>query len=197
MKRKFLLCAAALMLLAGVAAAQSLADVARQTRKQNAKKPAPKVFTNDNLPLNAPISVTGQPPAPDQESAPSSNGGDQATTPDKAGKDAKADADKKTYAEKRDAAMKEWKQKFADQKQQIALLEREINVMQGEYRLRAAAYYADAGNALRNQAEWAKEDRDYRTRLDAKQKQLDQAKQKLDDMQEAARKAGMPSSVSD
>lgn len=197
MKRKFLLCAAALMLLAGVAAAQSVADVARQTRKEHAHKPAPKVFTNDNLPLNAPISVTGQPPAPDQQSAQAGDSGTQAAAGDNAGKDTKPDADKKTYAEKRDAAMKEWKQKFAQQKQQIALLEREINVLQGEYRLRAAAYYADAGNALRNQAEWAKEDRDYRARLDAKQKQLDQAKQKLEDMQEAARKAGMPNSVAD
>jgi hypothetical protein len=76
-------------------------------------------------------------------------------------------------------------------------LERELNLLQGEYRLRAAAYYADAGNALRNQADWAKQDRDYHARLDAKQKQLDEAKQKLGDMQEAARKAGMPNSIAE
>ncbi|HEV2114733.1 MAG TPA: hypothetical protein VGR48_01830, partial [Terriglobales bacterium] len=109
----------------------------------------------------------------------------------------KPDADKKTYAEKRDAAIQQWKQRFADQKQQISLLEREIDVMQREYRLRAAAYYADAGNALRNQADWAKQDREYREKLDAKQKHLDEAKQKLENMQEQARREGMPGSVAD
>lgn len=191
MKRRIQLCAMAVILLAGVAGAQSLADVARQTRKQNAKKPAAKLYTNDNLPTNAAISVTGQPPAPDQDSAASATG-------DKNAKDKQqSDAEKKSYAEQRDAAIKQWKQRFADQKQQISLLEREYNVLQGEYRLRAAAYYADAGNALRNQADWAKQDRDYRARLDSKQKALDKAKQKLDDMKEEARKAGMPSSVAD
>ena len=204
MKRTFYLCSVAVILLAAVAAAQSVADVARQTRKQNAKKPAAKVFTNDDLPTNAPISVTGQPPA-DADSAKPADNGDNTATSDKtdaakadADKDKpKTDEDKKTFAEKRDASIQQWKQRFAAQKEQISLLEREIDVMQREYRLRAAAYYADAGNALRNQAPWAQQDRDYREKLDLKQKKLDEAKQKLQDMQEQARREGMPSSVSD
>src|SRR6185437_2340290 len=202
MKRTFYLCSVAVILLAGVTAAQSVADAARQTRKQNANKPAAKVFTNDDLPTNAPISVTGQPPADDQDSAKPGDGGDAATADnaDKADVDkAKADADKdkpktdegkKTFAEKRDAAIQQWKQRFANQKQQISLLEREIDVMQREYRLRAAAYYADAGNALRNQAPWAQQERDYREKLDLN-------KQKLEDMQDQARREGVPSSVAD
>ena len=204
MKRTFYLCSVAVILLAAVAAAQSVADVARQTRKQNAKKPAAKVFTNDDLPTNAPISVTGQPPA-DADSAKPADTGDNTATAGKtdaakadADKDKpKTDEDKKTFAEKRDASIQQWKQRFAAQKEQISLLEREIDVMQREYRLRAAAYYADAGNALRNQAPWAQQDRDYREKLDLKQKKLDEAKQKLQDMQEQARREGMPSSVSD
>jgi hypothetical protein len=193
--------AAAVILLAAAAGAQSLADVARQTRKQNAKKPAAKVFTNDNLPVTTNISVTGQTAAAGEAKA--AEDGVDAATGDQPGKTTaaadkqKSDDDNKTYAQKRDQAMQQWKKRFADQKQQIALLEREINVMQGEYRLRAAAYYADAGNALRNQADWAKQDREYRARLDTKQKQLEEAKQKLDDMQEEARKAGMPGSVAE
>ena len=198
------------MLLAGVAAAQSVADAARQTRKQNAKKPAAKVYTNDNLPTNATISVTGQPAQSDEDSGKAAENsdntandgtaaGEDKTAPgDKSAADKqKPDADKKTYAEKRDAAIQQWKQRFVDQKQQISLLEREIDVMQREYRLRAAAYYADAGNALRNQADWAKQDREYREKLDAKQKHLDEAKQKLENMQEQARREGMPGSVAD
>ncbi|HKW68176.1 MAG TPA: hypothetical protein VJP04_12865 [Terriglobales bacterium] len=206
MKRTFYLCSVAVILLAGVAAAQSVADAARQTRKQNANKPAAKVFTNDDLPTNAPISVTGQPPATDEDGAKTADGGDSAnagkTDADKAKADAdkdkpKSDEDKKTFAEKRDAAIQQWKQRFAAQKQQISLLEREIDVMQREYRLRAAAYYADAGNALRNQAPWAQQERDYREKLDLKQKKLVEAKQKLEDMQDQARREGMPSSVAD
>jgi hypothetical protein len=205
MKRTFYLCSVAVVVLAGVAAAQSVADVARQTRKQNAKKPAAKVFTNDDLPTNAPISVTGQPPASDEDSAkPADGGGDDANADktDAAKADAdkdkpKTDEDKKTFAEKRDAALQQWKQRFAAQKEQISLLEREMDVMQREYRLRAAAYYADAGNALRNQAPWAQQERDYREKLDLKQKKLDEAKQKLEDMQDQARREGMPSSVAD
>lgn len=203
MKRAFYLCMVAVILLAGAAAAQSVADVARQTRKQNAKKPAAKLFTNDNLPTNAPISVTGQPPAVDEDSnKPPDNGddaakGESAAAGDKTAADKQKSDDKKTMAEKRDAAIQQWKARFADQKQQMSLLEREIDVMQREYRLRAAAYYADAGNALRNQADWAKQDREYRAQLDTKQKKLDEAKQKLEDMQEQARREGMPSSVAD
>lgn len=202
MKRMFHLGTIAVILLATVAGAQSLADVARKTRKQNANKTPAKVFTNDNLPVTAHISVTGQPPSSDEDGGKPGDGGDKATQPandgDKAAKDQpKADADTKTATEKRDQAMQQWKKHFAEQQQQISLLEREISVLQGEYRLRAAAYYADAGNSLRNQADWAKQDRDYRAKLDAKQKQLDEAKQKLSNMQEESRKAGMPSSVAD
>jgi hypothetical protein len=210
MKRTLHLCTVVVILLAGIAAAQSVADVARQTRKQNAKKPAAKVYTNDNLPTKATISVAGQPANSDEESGKAADNsvstatddnaaaGDKTAATDKAAGDKqKPDEDKKTYAEKRDAALQQWKQRFTDQKQQISLLEREIDVMQREYRLRAAAYYADAGNALRNQADWAKQDREYREKLDAKQKQLDEVKQKLGDMQEQARREGMPGSVSE
>jgi hypothetical protein len=61
--------------------------------------------------------------------------------------------------------------------------------------LRAAAFYADAGNRLRNEAAWDQEDAKYKQQIADKQKALDEAKQKLDDTQEDARKAGMPSSV--
>ena len=196
MKRTYHLCMVAVILLAAVAGAQSLADVARQTRKQNAHKPPAKVFTNDNLPTNAPISVTGQPPAPEEDSAKAADSGDTTAGADKSAP-GKPKADQQTLAEKRDAAIQQWKGRFAAQKQQISLLEREIDVMQREYRLRAAAYYADAGNALRNQADWAKQDREYRAQLEAKQKKLDEAKQKLESMQEEARRAGMPASVAD
>jgi hypothetical protein len=50
--------------------------------------------------------------------------------------------------------------------------------------------YADAGNRMRNSAEWDKEDTQYKQQIADKQKALDDAKTKLDDIEESARKAG-------
>jgi hypothetical protein len=68
-------------------------------------------------------------------------------------------------------------------------------VLQKEYQLRAAAMYADAGNRMRNAAQWDKEDADYKQKIADKQKAMDDAKQKLDQMQEEARKAGVPAAM--
>jgi len=57
--------------------------------------------------------------------------------------------------------------------------------------------YADAGNRIRNSAQWDKEDADYKQKIADKQKAVDDAKQKLDDMKEEARKAGVPSAMVD
>ena len=72
---------------------------------------------------------------------------------------------------------------------------RELDVTQREYQLRAAAMYADAGNRLRNSVQWDKEEATYKQQLADKQKALDEAKQKLEDMKEEAVKAGIPSSM--
>jgi len=76
-------------------------------------------------------------------------------------------------------------------------LTRELDVLQREYQIRAAAMYADVGNRLRNSAAWDKQDADYKQQIADKQKALDDAKQKLDDMDEQARKAGVPNSMRD
>src|SRR5579864_1466350 len=97
----------------------------------------------------------------------------------------------------RQAAIKQWEDKLTAEKGQIDLLARELNVLQREYQIRAAAMYADAGNRIRNQADWDKQDADYKQQIADKQKALDDAKQQLDDLQEQARKAGAPPSVSE
>jgi len=75
------------------------------------------------------------------------------------------------------------------------LLSRELDVEQREYKLRAAEFYGDAGDRMRNQAAWDKEDAEYKEKIADKQKAFDDAKQMLGDMQEEARKAGVPTSV--
>ena len=192
----------------------SLGDYARQVRKDpGTASSKPKVFDNDNLPKVDKLSVIGQTPAT-TTSANAKAASDSATPaaedgktpPDSKASDAKAGADAKapsTSATKapedpaaKQAAAKQWADKIASQKEQIDLLARELDVTQREYQIRAAAMYADAGNRMRNSADWDKQDAQYKQQIADKQKTLDDAKQKLDDLQEEARKAGAPPSVS-
>jgi len=48
---------------------------------------------------------------------------------------------------------------------------------------------------MRNAAQWDKEDADYKQKIADKQKALEDAKQQLDNMQEEARKAGVPAAM--
>jgi hypothetical protein len=169
---------------------QSLGDYARTVRKEK-KQAAVKQFDNENLPVDDKLSVVGgAPTAGDQQSAPgveptagaSADGKPAAIQPGESGEDRQ-----KTY----DA----WKDKIAGQKAKMDLAARELDVQQREYQLRAAAMYADAGNRLRNSGDWDKEDADYKKKIEEKKKAADEAKEQLENMQEDARKAGVPSSV--
>jgi hypothetical protein len=168
---------------------EPLGDYARQVRKEKEKEkpvPAARSFDNDNLPRNESLSIVGA--APEQSADQSSQG--QAADSQAGDEDKSAEASNAA----KEKANDEWKDKIAAQKQQIDLLSRDLDVTQREYRLRAAAFYADAGNRLRNQGTWDKEDANYKQQIAQKQKALDDAKKALDDMQEQARKAGVPSS---
>ncbi|MFZ0277129.1 MAG: hypothetical protein WA254_00640 [Candidatus Sulfotelmatobacter sp.] len=165
-------------------AQSSLGDYARKIRKDpGTAKAKPKVFDNDNLPTDDKLSVIGEKSA-ENAGAP----GD-----DKSAAGANADDDQA----KKQAAWKSWQTKLGAQKDQIDLASRELDVLQREYQLRAAEMYADAGNRLRNSAQWDKQDADYKQKIADKQKAVEDAKSKLTDMQEEARKAGVPSAMVD
>jgi hypothetical protein len=163
----------------------SLGDYARKIRKDAGVKEKPKVYDNDNLPTGDKLSIVG--PKPDSTA-------DNKTSEDKTSD--KTDA-AKTEDEAKKAQWKEWQGKLTTQKDQIDLDSRELDVLQREYELRAAAMYGDAGNRLRNEGQWDKEDADYKQKIADKQKAVDDAKAKLSDMQEDARKAGVPSNMID
>jgi hypothetical protein len=181
-------------MLVGVSGGQSepLGDYARSIRKEEKAPASAKKYDNDNLPSSDSISVVGNAtdsvgpedanPAPDTAAVKPEDG---ATTPAPAAQD----ATKKT--DPNDA----WKQKIADQQGKVDLLSRELDVTQREYRLRAAAFYADAGNRLRGSAAWDKEDAGYKQQIAQKQKAVDDAKKALDDLKEQARKAGVPAKL--
>lgn len=183
------------------ASSPSLGEYARQIRKDPGGTGKAKVFDNDNLPHQDKLSIVGKPveqpqenaaPA-DRESPPATNatGGEAKPAQPASSNNPPANEGDK------EAAAKQWNDKLATQQSQIDLLTRELDVATKEYQLKAAAMYADAGNRLRNSSDWDKQDAQYKQQIADKQKALDDAKQKMDDMQEDARKAGVPSSVRD
>ena len=192
--------------------AAPLGDYARQVRKQKDRQaPAGKKFDNDNLPAADKLSVVGQAPADNADPNAPATGGEAATTPNGEAKaaDGATTGDSGTAkttspAEKKPAddeavqkqkMYKEWQTKIQTQQGQIDTLARELDLTNREYRLRAAAFYADAGNRLRNSGTWDKEDAQFKDQIADKQKKLEDAKKQLEDLQEQARKAGVPSSL--
>jgi hypothetical protein len=208
MKRMTWITIAAVVLAGSLATAQSLGDAARAVRKDKDKgtqAPASRHFDNDNLPQSDHLSVVG---AQSDASAAATQTADAsapaqaattqpaaATSNDSAAAAPAAAKDPKADAENRDRINQEWKKKIESAKQNIDSLTHELDITEREYRLKAVAMYSDAGNRLRNSAEWDKEDAQYKEQIEAKQKALDQAKQNLEEMQEQARKAGVPSSM--
>lgn len=169
----------AIVLTCAVAAgAQSLGDVARQ-QKNTPKPKATKVYTDENLPSTPKV-------APDdtKSAAPTTT-----AAPDGAKQDTKKDSQAGTDDPKqRDEA---YKSKIVLAKAKVADVEHEVELMQREYKLRSAVFYADAGNRLRDDKKWADDDRRYKTDLAARQQDLQELKDKLNALREEAHKAGV------
>lgn len=188
-----------LVSLAG-AQSQPLGDYARTVRKDE-KHPSAKKYDNDNLPTSDNISIVGNATettaSGDANPAAASSAEDTVKPED--GSTASApqaqDATKKAGTSDVQKANDEWKQKISGQQGKVDLLSRELDVTQREYRLRAAAFYADAGNRLRGSGTWDKEDAQYKQQIAQRQKAVDDAKKSLDDLKEQARKAGVPSKM--
>lgn len=175
---------------------QPLGDYARKVHKDtDGAKAKPKVFDNDNIPRDDKLSVVGQQPS-DGSGAAAADSSDKSAageTKDAAKPAAPADDEQA----KKQAEWKSWQEKLAGQKEQNDLASRELDVLQREYQLRAAEMYADVGNRLRNSAQWDKQESEYKQKIADKQKAIDEGKQKLEEMQEDARKAGVPASMID
>jgi hypothetical protein len=205
-KMSGLILAVIVLMLVGTGVSQSLADAAKAVRQQ--KKPATKVYTEDDLPSvpaskmaeesHAATAANAEAAKENPAAENSATGGDANKTDDASASDKKDENAAKEQAAKdkegAETAAKEWKSKVDGQEQEIKALEKEVDLMQRENKLRQATYYGDAGNQLRDQKKWADDQRQYETDLAAKQKAIAEAKEKLDDTREQARKSGVPSS---
>src|SRR4029077_9046237 len=94
--------------------------------------------------------------------------------------------------EDRQKLIDDWKSKIEAQKNSIAQLQRELDLSARENKLRAAAYYGDAGTRLRDSQKYAEDDKKYQAEAADKQKAIAAAQQALDKMRDDARRAGVP-----
>jgi hypothetical protein len=171
-------------LLATAAAAQSLGEYARQQRAQKPPTPATvRVYTNDNLPGSGSVSEAGQSAASSSAaSAKAAEKGEQQKDEDRSKLEA------------------EWRKRFAEQKDHIAMLERELKLPRVENNMKLTALYSglyDPKVAQNPAHTVAEEDTKYKSELEEKKKALEEAKQKLEDMKDELRRAGLPASWAD
>lgn len=190
--KRVLFAVATLMIVAGSATlamsqSQPLGDYARAVKKAKAgSAKSSKTYDNDTMPDKGTVNVVGAPSvASDTQDAAVA---DSAKEPEmKAGQS----------TEDREKAQSEWKQKIDDQKGKVDLLSRELDVLQRERQVKQADFYSSTARAVQNARGFDEEDAKYKQQIADKQKALDDAKSKLSEMQEGARKAGVPSSQRD
>jgi hypothetical protein len=175
-------------------AQQSLADAARQAQADKKAAPAKHVYTNDDIvtPAEAAAEKATRTGAAVSGNAAGKPAADAKTDADKSGD--KDNADKKDTKEDAAKVAADFKQKIADQQKAIADMEHEINIMDREHQIKIAEYYADAGTQLRNSAQWFQGEKQFQDDSESKKKALGDAKAKLDELNEQARKAGVPGS---
>jgi predicted RNase H-like nuclease (RuvC/YqgF family) len=164
------------LLMSSAAYGQSLGDIARENReKQNAENASaaqPKVITNANLPKDP---DANQEPAEAQSEASASS----------------AAADHRS-AEQRLAeqhAADQWKRQILAQKNKMATLQARIDQLNASIR--------SAGGSVQYEGPYNRHQAQQLQRVAQIQLQLDEQKMKLDQMQEAARHAGMHTAVYD
>jgi hypothetical protein len=201
---------------------QALGDYARAVKKTKnppaTSSTAKTVYDNDNMPKTTSISVVGDASqsssddnkeakiADDQDKGNNPDDQDKTKNPDEAAKQDDKSADKSAKkddpklkagqsAEERQKALDAWKDKLSGQQDKISLLSRELDVLQREHQLKAAEFYADTARRTQNPNGFAEEDAKSKQQIADKQKQLDDAKSKLTSLQDEARKAGAPNSI--
>jgi chromosome segregation ATPase len=185
---------AILILFAAAATAQqSLGDAARAARTQKPRTATNKpTITNESLSMMGGKMTTAT--VSGGASAADSAKPSDATKPADAAAGAAKPADDKDEAAKKEDQKKQLADDIAKAQADLTQLTRELDVLQRENRMRAATYYADAGNRLRNEQQYAAADRQYQADIQAKQQAVSAAQAKLDGLREQARRLGVPGS---
>lgn len=158
--------------LVSAAPGQSLGDVARQQRAtENSRSNHAKVVTDEDMPAH-------------QESIEAEEDDDAADSPDV------ASGDPDTSAESVTQKGEQWKAKIQAQKDTVAALQAQFD------RLNESIHFVEA-NRYSNGMQYNQHQLRKQQEARQMQKQLDEQKKKLEDMQEAARREGFGNKVYD
>ncbi len=175
------------LLMTLVAYGQSLGDVARENREKKADDTSttlPRMITNKDLPKD-PEANQGSPTAPaGTDSAASSATSDLLLDDRRA---ARRSAEQR-LAEQR--AADQWKRQILAQKNKVVTLQARFDLLKASMQpANSTAQYESLTYNHYQARQWL--------RIEQAQQQLDEQKMKLDQMQEAARHAGMRTAVYD
>ena len=177
----------------------SLGDYARAVKKTKPEsRKASKTYDNDNLPNKSKLSVVGAAPteaAADKDSTATKDPDQKDDSSKKAENSSEVKAGQSS--EDRKKAIGDWKQKFDDQKGKVDLLSRELEVLQRERQVKQADFNSSTARTIQNPRGFDEEDAKYKQQIADKQKILDDAKGKLNELQEQARKDGVPSTAAE
>lgn len=184
------------LLMSAVGYGQSLGDVARENRErkaEDASAASPKVITNKDLPKD-PAASQDAPQTPAVAPSAATEPNSDRTIEDKSLAARRAADNRGAHrsmqqrmAEQR--AADQWKRQILAQKEKMAALQSRIDQIRGSIR---AAY----GN-VQYQEPYNRPEARQLQRIEQIQQQLDEQQIRLNQMQEAARRAGMHSAVYD
>ncbi|MBI3934740.1 MAG: hypothetical protein HY316_08590 [Acidobacteria bacterium] len=163
--------------IAAPAQGPSLAEMARQSRAKKQQEPkGGKVFTNEDIP--SPTISPAPPAAQPAEGA-------------LAGETAPAAAPAAPGEKSPEVIEKEYREKFAQLKQNQELEERRLDVMQRELNLAQQQHYSDPNVALREQ--YGREEINKRTAdLEIQKAAVEKAKQAIADLENELRSKNLP-----
>ncbi len=162
----------AILFVAASSYGQSLGDVAREQRQQQAKnaKDAKDAHATRKVLTNEDLPASPEP-------APTTS-----VTTDQHNTAPRSPASNDTHSGE------QWKAKIQAQKSSIASLQSQMD------HLNSSIHFA-SGNCVANCVQWNERQVQKQDEVQRMQKQLDEQKKQLEDMQESARKAGLGSSV--
>ena len=154
-----------------------VADAARKARedKKNAGKPK-KVYTDDDVKPAAAAAATTAAAAPGDASGAGATGAAGSQKTDDSGPKEDPNGEKA------------WRKRFKEQRDKLAKAETELDVLQRESQKSLIEYYPDPQKALTEQ-NTRKEINDKQAKIAAKQQEIAQLKQGLEDLEEQLRKS--------
>jgi hypothetical protein len=159
---------------------QSLAEAARKAREKKGEQKA-KIFTNDNLPTKGTVNVVGAQPA--QQAEADAQQGEQAQ--------GQVEGQAQGQTQKPGADEQLWRGRFAEARKKLADAEKELDILQRELNLMNVQYYSDPQRTL-NEELTRKSVNEHRAKIDAKQAEVNQLRQAIEDLERDLRAAGGP-----